>query len=60
MNPSKPTKDFGDAVAQKIHHERVRILNPAKRYLDGVTTLPASPDARDQLLALFGKRDPRH
>ena len=53
MNSPKPTKDFRDAVTQKIHQERLRVLNPAKRYLDGVTSLPPAPMLVTELLTLF-------
>jgi putative nucleotidyltransferase with HDIG domain len=56
VNPAAPTKDFQDAVARKIHQERLRVLNPAKRYLDGVTSLPPAPMLVTELLTLF--RDP--
>ena len=57
MNPAKPAKDYQDAVAHKIHQERLRILNPAKRYLDGVTSLPPAPMLVTELLTLFKEPD---
>jgi putative nucleotidyltransferase with HDIG domain len=57
MNFSKPTIDYQDAVAQKIRQERLRVLNPAKRYLDGVTSLPPAPMLVTELLALFRQPD---
>jgi putative nucleotidyltransferase with HDIG domain len=48
--------NYQDAVARKIHQERLRILNPAKRYLDDVASLPPAPMLLTQLLTLF--RDP--
>jgi putative nucleotidyltransferase with HDIG domain len=57
MNSDNPGKDFQDAVSRKIHQERLRILNPAKRYLDGVTSLPAAPMLVTELLTLFRDSD---
>jgi putative nucleotidyltransferase with HDIG domain len=57
MNPATPTKDFQEFVARKIHQERLRILNPAKRYLDGVTSLPPAPMLVTELLNLFREPD---
>jgi putative nucleotidyltransferase with HDIG domain len=56
MNSTKPPIDFRDAVKRKIHQERLRVLNPAKRYLDGITSLPPAPMLVTELLTLF--RDP--
>jgi putative nucleotidyltransferase with HDIG domain len=53
MSSPKPATDFQNAVAQKIHQDRLRILNPAGRYLDGVANLPAAPMLVSQLLAHF-------
>jgi len=57
MNSDKTNGGFQDAVARKIHDERLRILNPVKRYLDGVVNLPPAPMLVTDLLALFGKSD---
>jgi putative nucleotidyltransferase with HDIG domain len=57
MNSDKLNAGFQDAVARKIHDERLRILNPVKRYLDGVVNLPPAPMLVTDLLALFGKSD---
>jgi putative nucleotidyltransferase with HDIG domain len=53
MNSAIPAKDFHDAVARKIHQERLDTLNPAKRFLDSVANLPPAPMVATQLLALF-------
>src|SRR5277367_4830932 len=57
MNSPKTAPDYQDAVAQKIRQDRLRVLNPAKRYLDGVASLPPAPVLLTQLLALFKESD---
>jgi putative nucleotidyltransferase with HDIG domain len=57
MNSEAPARNYQDAVARKIHHERLRVLNPAKRYLDGVASLPPAPLLLTQLLTLFRESD---
>jgi putative nucleotidyltransferase with HDIG domain len=57
MTSTKPIAGFQDAVARKIHDERLRILNPAKRYLEGVVNLPPAPMLVTDLLTLFGRND---
>jgi putative nucleotidyltransferase with HDIG domain len=57
MDSAAPTEDFQKLVAQEIHQERLRVLNPAKRYLDGVRSLPPAPMLVTELLALFREPD---
>jgi putative nucleotidyltransferase with HDIG domain len=58
MNTANTAKDNTEIVEQAIHHAHLRTLNPAKRYLDGVTSLPPSPILVTKLLTLF--RNPGH
>jgi len=58
MNSAKLAKNIQDAVNEKIHQDRLRVLNPAKRYLDDLKNLPPAPTLVTELLALF--RDPDH
>ena len=57
MSTQAPANNFQDAVARKIHQERLRVLNPAKRYLDEVASLPPAPMLLTQLLTLFRQPD---
>jgi putative nucleotidyltransferase with HDIG domain len=57
MSTQAPANNFQDAVARKIHQERLRVLNPAKRYLDDVASLPPAPMLLTQLLTLFRNPD---
>ncbi|HEY3855041.1 MAG TPA: HDOD domain-containing protein [Verrucomicrobiae bacterium] len=57
MTPTPPANNYQDAVARKIHQERLRVLNPAKRYLDDVASLPPAPMLLTQLLTLFRQPD---
>jgi len=54
----KSTIDYQAVLKETIHQERRRVLNPAKRYLDGLTSLPPAPMLMTKLLALF--REPDH
>ena len=57
MNSAKSTQDYQDVVTEKIHQERLRVFNPAKRYLDGLASLPPAPMLVTELLALFREPD---
>ena len=57
MNPAPPTNDFLDAVARKVHDSRLKLLNPAERYLNGVASLPPAPMLVTELLTLFREPD---
>ena len=57
MNPAPPTRDFLGAVARKVHDARSQLLNPAGRYLDGVSSLPPAPMVVTELLTLFREPD---
>jgi putative nucleotidyltransferase with HDIG domain len=54
----KPAIDYQAVLEETIHQQRLRVFNPAKRYLDGLTSLPPAPMLVTELLALF--RDPDH
>ncbi len=56
MNPATSSHDFQELSREKRQQERLRVLNPAGRYLDGVTSLPPAPTLVTELLTLF--RDP--
>ncbi len=58
MNSATTTKDYMNVVDRGIHQSRLRALNPAKHYLDGVTSLPPAPMLVTKLLTLF--RDENH
>jgi putative nucleotidyltransferase with HDIG domain len=58
MNSAASTQDYRNAVSQKIHQERLGVLNPAQRYLDGLASLPPAPMLISKLLALFREPDP--
>ena len=51
-----PSKAFRDDLTQKNRQNGLRTLDPAKRYLDSVTSLPPAPILVAELLTLF--RDP--
>lgn len=57
MNSGTNAKDYTEIVERAIHQARLRTLNPAKRYLDGVTSLPPAPMLLTKLLALFRDQD---
>jgi HD-like signal output (HDOD) protein len=57
MNSANPTKDYLDVVTRAIHHSRLRILNPAERYLNRVASLPPAPVLVTELLTLFREPD---
>ena len=57
MNSGTTAKDYTEIVERAIHQARLRTLNPAKRYLDGVTSLPPAPMLLTKLLALFRDQD---
>ena len=57
MSATAPANNYQDAVARKIHQDRLRTLNPAKRYLDDVASLPPAPMLLTQLLTLFRQPD---
>ena len=58
----KPSKDHQADLTKKILQERLRVGNPARRYLDSLAsllaTLPPSPTLVTKLLAIF--REPDH
>jgi putative nucleotidyltransferase with HDIG domain len=56
MNPATPINEIQELDRQKRQQERLRVINPAGRYLDGVTSLPPAPTLVTELLTLF--RDP--
>jgi putative nucleotidyltransferase with HDIG domain len=56
MNPAISSNDLQAIARQKKQQERLRVINPAGRYLDGVTSLPPAPVLVTELLTLF--RDP--
>lgn len=58
MNSDHPTKEYMAVMDQAIHPPRLRAPSPARRYLDGVTSLPPAPMLLTKLLELF--RDPDH
>jgi putative nucleotidyltransferase with HDIG domain len=57
MNSAQPAKDCQDVLMEKIHQERACVCNPAKRYLDAVTSLPPAPMLVTELLKLFREPD---
>ena len=50
---SKPSINYQAALEENIRQQRRVVLNPAKRYLDGVTSLPPAPMLVTELLTLF-------
>lgn len=56
MNPSDPTANDSGEAAPDAQRARMRYINPAERYLNGVASLPPAPTLVTELLALF--RDP--
>ena len=57
MNTAISTTDYQAVLAENIRQQRRVVLNPAKRYLDGVTSLPSAPMLVTELLALFQEPD---
>ena len=57
MNSAKPSIDYQAALEENIRQQRRVVLNPAKRYLDGVTSLPPAPMLVTELLTLFREPD---
>jgi putative nucleotidyltransferase with HDIG domain len=57
MNSGETTADDLDVGARKIGRSRVCIVDPAKRYLDGVASLPPAPTLVTELLTLFREPD---
>jgi len=57
MNSAKPSIDYQAVLKAKIRQERLLVLNPAKRYLDGLTSLPPAPMLATELLTLFREAD---
>ena len=54
---SKPSINYQAALEENIRQQRRVVLNPAKRYLDGVTSLPPAPMLVTELLTLFREPD---
>jgi len=57
LNSANPGQNPHDRLTSGIHQERPDTLNPAKRYLDGITNLPPAPTLVTEWLGLFQKPD---